>query len=257
MTAMSDEARSRPLHYLWVLVVAVLVGAAGGYVVGGSAGATQTSTSSLLVVGAFVDDGADLALASNQYVTQRMPTYPEIAVSDLVTGPATAELGAAPDGLDGAITATAAENATVIQLEVTGSDPAEAQRRNQAVTTALQQAIEQTENVPPQPPRVAISVVSQPSLPGEPALGAGAGALIGVVVGAAAGVAMMFQLARRARLRRFRRESVLGPGSGRGTEPAGRAPDDPPATAPGTNGGRVDSPTTQISTRSEAGPGPR
>lgn len=160
---MSAEARSRPSGWWWVLALGVVLGAAAGGTVAGQAAAQSTSTSAVLVLGTLTDGTADSALTSNQYVNQRMLTYPSIAVSDLVTQPAAQRLSLPPGELAGTITATVVPDATVIDLQVTGPTPEEAKRRNDAVTAALQAAITQTENLPGQPPRVQLSVVSQPS----------------------------------------------------------------------------------------------
>lgn len=256
---MNDERRGRHAHWWWVPVLAIVVGSTLGYLAVGATASDPSSTSAVLVLGTFPPDpevnAADAALSSNQYVNQRMPTYPQIAVSDIVTGPATEELGLEPGALAGTITATTEPDTTVLLLEVTGPTAEEAQLRNQAVTGALRQAIEQTENAAEQPPRVQLSVVSEPSLPSAPAVGGGTGIVIGAIVGALVGFATTSNLVSRARARRFRQEGLDLSQSGEAPpRPGGPARPGDRMPSPRPNGGGLDSPTVQVGRSGDAGP---
>lgn len=230
---MVDDQASTPRR-LWVIVAGLLAGALIGLVLGQSAG-TSVSTSELLVSGSIsLDPNTDTALQSNQYVSQRMPTYAQLASSDVVTGPATEQLGLEPGSLTGAVVATAVPETAVVQLEVSGPSPQAAQDRATAVTAALRTAIENIENIPASPTapaqnRVRLSVVSEAGLPSAPRLSSTVLLVLGAVVGLGIGVAVRFELGRRERAEQRRRPAYDPTGGSMTTAlpsrtPNGRAP---------------------------------
>lgn len=254
---MDEDRRSGAARYWWVPVLVLALGALAGYAVGGALSKSE-SYSEVLIAGAVTQPAtgpgdqpnlADLALTSNQYVTQRMPTYGRLAQSDLVIGTATRALGL-PDG-SLVVTPEVLPDVTVMSLTVRGPDPAQAQRRNQAVTQALQDAILATENLPEQPPRVQISVVTQPTLPEPPPTTAGSAAVIGGALGLIVGLVWLVVLARRQRALEVRMDAYdeplpplprrAGPPPPAGPPPRRpRGPDYPPSPADGLQRPRMD-----------------
>lgn len=216
---------------LWLLVLlGGLLGGALGYVAAGSL-APRTSSSEVLVLGLFTDPTFDSALTANQYVTQRMITYGALARSDLVTEAAAGALGIPPEELDGSITAVVVPESAVIEVQVSATSPEEAQRRNEAVTQALSDAIVTSETPAGQPTRVQLTTVSVPSLP-EPALvSRPVAGVVGAVVGLLAGILAMLSARRADRRRRRAAERYpLGPPQTGPPLPGGPPP--PPAYPP-------------------------
>lgn len=196
------------------MALGIVVGLGAGYVVGGKLSSTLTSSSQLVVQGALTvgaPDPADAALTSNQYVSQRMLTYPGIATSDRVITPAAEQLGLEPGEIAGTITATAVADSSILDIAVTGPTPEEAQRRAEAVTNAVIGAIEGLENPPsPAPARVDLQVISPAGLPDEPAIGPTLAAVIGAVLGGLIGAASMVSLASGHRAKQRRRDTYQG-----------------------------------------------
>lgn len=206
-----SDARSRPSGWWWVLALGIVVGLVGGFLVGNKLSSTVTSTSQLVVQGVLTDgapDPADAVLTSNQYVNQRMLTYPGIATSDRVITPAAEQLGLAPAEIAGTITATAVTDSSILDVAVTGSSPEEAQRRAEAVTNAIIGAIEGLENPPPPAPaRVDLQVISPAGLPDPPPIGPALAAVIGALLGGLIGAVSMVRLANSHRATQRRRDT--------------------------------------------------
>lgn len=228
-----SDARSRPAGWWWVVALAIVVGVAAGFVVGRQASSSVVSTSTVLVQGVLTDgeNQADAALTSNQYVTARMLTYPSIVTSDRVTGPATQQLGLPAGELNGTITAAALPESTSMSISVTGTTPAEAQRRNEAVTSAVVDQITELETgAPPAPQRVALTVLSPASVPETSFLDGPIGAVLGAVFGGLVGVALAVSLAGSHRGKQRRRQAYDDPIPARADLPP-RAAGGPPRRA--------------------------
>ncbi len=206
---MQDDLRSGLRRWWWLPAIGVVIGILAGWTLGQT---SVVSSSEVLVSGGRTDsDGtSDSALTSNQYVNQRMPTYGRLATSSLVLDPATTRLGLERGALDGAVTATVEPEIAVVTLDVTGTAPEEARRRNEAVTVALEQAILRTENLPGQAPRVQLLTVSPSSLPDSPTVPRFLGASVGGVTGLLLGLLATLGLARSRRARPRRPSDVPG-----------------------------------------------
>lgn len=233
-----SDARSQPSGWWWVIALGALVGLAGGYLLGGQLTSTYTSTSQIVVQGVLADgaiDPADSILTSNQYVNQRMLTYPGIATSDRVLSPAAEVLGIDPSELAGTITATTVDESAILDLAVTGATAADAQARNEAVTNAVIGAIQGLENPPPPAPgRVALQIITPASTPGDPPFSPVQTGLLGAVVGALIGLAGAVSLANGHRVKERRRETYGDPArtNGNAAAAAARSTPSPPAAAP-------------------------
>lgn len=204
---MVDERANPIRRWWWLIIVGLILGAGVGYVLGQQMGKLESS-SALLVLGAGgVAPTGDSALESNQYVNARMPTYAAVASTDSVTQRATAQLGLPADALTGTIAAVAVPDTTLVELTVTGPTPQAAQDRAAAVTAALQAAIEESENLVGQPPRVQLSVVSAASLPEAPLLPGRVILIIGAVLGLVIGIIAMVIVGRQERTSQQRRSA--------------------------------------------------
>ena len=215
-----------------LVVACMILGAAAGLLLAFRP-VLAVSSSQLLIVGSGSwDTSGDGVLRRNEYVNQRMPTYPVLATSDITVDAAATALGISPADLMGSITATAVPETTVITIDVSAPTPEEARARNTAVVDALSKAITETENLPTQPERVNLVVVSPPSLPavGQPRIPLYP--VAGALGGGLAVVAIWAMIAWR------RRESSWGgptddePRAAEGDSAAG--PAEPPTAEPPT-----------------------
>jgi len=174
-------------RWWWLLGIALVFGAGVGLAIHDRiASAETTSRSEVLVTGLFTDEEVDNAFTSNQYVNQRMSTYAEIASSELVAAAAADALGVESSALSDTVIATVAGSTTVLSIEVQGDDPANAQERTTAVTNALIATITELETPASGPPRVRLSVITEPTAPTAstippPAAMVGGGAAAGLL----------------------------------------------------------------------------
>jgi capsular polysaccharide biosynthesis protein len=150
----------------WLLAAGVVIGLlTSGYLSGRLANALYTSSSQVLMTGQGDPAQPDSAYASNQYVNQRMTTYAQIVSSAQVTVPAAQAVGTDPDTLTSQITATVANDTTVLTLQVTGPTPDAARRGAVAVTQSFINAIKKLEMSPGGRARVVVNVITDPTAP--------------------------------------------------------------------------------------------
>lgn len=187
------------LGFTRLLRTPLVVGAIIGLIVGGGIGyylnkQPYTATSQILVSARDTSDsdsGGGDVYSGDQYVSQRMSTYAQVATSDQVVQPAANVLRMNPDDLSGRIKATVVDSTTMITLAVTGTSPADAVRVGGAVTRSFVDAVTRLETVGDVVSRVQLDIVSQPAAPARAvdlplvawlAIGLVAGGIIGYLL---------------------------------------------------------------------------
>jgi capsular polysaccharide biosynthesis protein len=195
----------------WVLVVMVVVGALGGLLLDLHLDRRpESSTAELTVSDASgAPASSDAASTATSYITNQMPTYAALATSDDVLGPAATSLGTTADALRPEVTVDAVPDSTRLTVDVRAASPTAATGEASAVTQSLTAAITRVETPAGQPPRVAVTTSSGPTVPVArfvPPLGAltAAGALAGALLVLLAALAWASTVPQRA-WRRFSR----------------------------------------------------
>lgn len=173
-----------------LLVLGLLLGALAGLITGLQIDRTPAVSRSQVVlsVGPGFRPATDAAATEDQYLSNRMSTYAELALSDRVLGPAAAQLGTTTDALRPAVAVSAVPGGNLLAVEVAAPTSEVATAGAQAVDESLMSAITTLETRPGAVPPIAAAVDSAPSVPAAPfapPLG------LAVAVGAVAGLAVV------------------------------------------------------------------
>jgi len=183
---------ARAIFRSWlVIVLLVVVGAGGGYVVAKLTPDTYRSTGAVLVTSDRGDSTSELVQGS-AYVQNLVATYVLLARSELVLQPVIDELDldTTPRALASTISASSPLNSVVIEVSATSGSPRLAQQITEAVMTSLATVV--SNDVAPQAngePTVRLTVIQnadQPKFPFAPStrnyvlLGGLAGLALGV-----------------------------------------------------------------------------
>lgn len=183
---------ARAIFRSWlVIVLLVVVGAGGGYVVAKLTPDTYRSTGAVLVTSDRGDSTSELVQGS-AYVQNLVATYVLLARSELVLQPVIDELDldTTPRALASTISASSPLNSVVIEVSATSGSPRLAQQITEAVMTSLATVV--SNDVAPQAngePTVRLTVIQnadQPKFPFAPStrnyvlLGGLAGLVLGV-----------------------------------------------------------------------------
>lgn len=167
-----DYARAILRSWL-VIVILIVVGAAGGYAVAKLSPDTYRSTGALMVTSDLGSSTAEL-VQGNTYVQNLVATYVLLARSELVLQPVIDELDldTTPRALATTISASSPLNSVVIELSTTSRSPRLAQQVNAAVMDSLSTVV--TSQVAPQAdgkPTVRLTVIQgadEPRFPFAP-----------------------------------------------------------------------------------------
>lgn len=183
---------ARAIFRSWlVIVLLVVVGAGGGYVVAKLTPDTYRSTGAVLVTSDRGDSTSELVQGS-AYVQNLVATYVLLARSELVLQPVIDELDldTTPRSLASTISASSPLNSVVIEVSATSGSPRLAQQITEAVMTSLATVV--SNDVAPQAngePTVRLTVIQnadQPKFPFAPStrnyvlLGGLAGLALGI-----------------------------------------------------------------------------
>jgi capsular polysaccharide biosynthesis protein len=173
----------------WAVLALVVVGALGGLLLDVRLDRLpDSSTAQLTVADATgAPPSSDEASTAKEYISHQVPTYAQLATSDDVLGPAAAAAGTTVEAMRPEVTATAPDESTTLDIVVRGATPQAATDEANALIRSLTDSILRLEARPGQTPRVAVNVVSPPSVPATrfvPPVGAltAAGAVAGLLV---------------------------------------------------------------------------
>ncbi len=209
----------------WILVVGLVVGAAGGEVLALLTPRSYQVQSTVVI--SVLGDGSPSALQSgNVFAIQRAGTYAQLATSRAVLGEVVSQVGPGVtlNDLLSTVTAVAVVDTGIININVVGHDPQLVQEVAVAVPDALASVAKQTDT-PGIASTIQITPIDQPLVPTtayapQPRLSILVGAAIGLLVALAVIVAVNLADGRIRSIaeiptgRRFASRTVL-PGTGR------------------------------------------
>lgn len=225
---MAETLASGLRKRLWILIVGAVFGIVAGWATANASSLDEvTSSAQILITGELSEGKVDTALASTQYVGQRMPTYAGLATSEIVKGEVAKRLNVDVSTLSPAdIIVGNPTGTTLLDIAVKSKKPADAKARAEAIVDVLSAQIKGIENPPGAPARVSLATVSKPNLPPPPAapplLTASAmGAVGGFLLGGTVAASMAIR-ARNAAERRRLYEASFASAEGLAPEPAER-----------------------------------
>lgn len=191
---------ARALRKRWVsIVLLVVLGGIGGFLVAHATPHEYKSTGSVLVTSSYSESTAELSQGS-AFVMSSMPSYVVLATSDTVLRHAIDELGISmtPAQLRGDVSAATPLDTSVIQVSGVQGSAAEAHAVTAAVMHGLVTTLSKVSpHGPKGQPSVAASIIQEATLPGGSFL---PNTRLSVVLGAMIGllVAVAYALLRRA-----------------------------------------------------------
>ena len=173
----------------WVPVLSMLLGGGAALLVSLLMPRQYTADTQLFIAAS--DTGSTNALAGSQLSQQRVASYTELLTGGELAKRliAAQDLHEAPQDLVKQISADSSPNTVLIDVHVTDSNPARAQRLAQGIDTVFPQLVAELEKAGGQASPVSVTVVTQPDLPTTPtsphvvqnvALGCLAGLFVGV-----------------------------------------------------------------------------
>ncbi|WP_431278364.1 polysaccharide biosynthesis tyrosine autokinase [Leifsonia poae] len=131
-------------RYWYIVVVATIVGAIGGWGLSQAATPVYTATSSLYFSLNFGGTANDLNQGST-YTQNQMLSFAQLAESPLVLNPVIEglDLGVKPSELADTISVSTPQNTVILELSVSSTDPAEAAKIANAVAGSLSDKVEE------------------------------------------------------------------------------------------------------------------
>jgi len=177
-------------RYWYIVVIATIVGAMGGWGLSQLATPVYTATSSLYFSLNFGGSANDLNQGST-YTQNQMLSFAQLAESPLVLNPVIEQLNLpdTPKSLADAIGVSTPQNTVILELSVSDPDPAEAAKIANAVSASLSDMVEQ---IAPKSvsggSTVSVRVIQPAALPQTPSspntrLNLVAGLVIGLLLG--------------------------------------------------------------------------
>jgi capsular polysaccharide biosynthesis protein len=188
-----------------LLLLGVLLGALAGLAAGLHLDRAPVVSESQVVlsVGPAFRGSTDAVSTEDQYLSDRMTTYAELALSDRVLGPVAQRMGTTAGALRPFVTVTTAQNSNVLDVAVQAATPDTAAAVNRAVDESLASTITALETRPGAAPPISAAADPPPTVPAAPftpplGLATAAGALAGLVVALLAAAARATGLPQRA-----------------------------------------------------------
>lgn len=189
----------RIIRKYWVLLVAAtLVGVGAGAIASIAQTPTYAASTQVFVSVQSGESTLDLA-QGNTYTLSRVQTYANLVDSQRVLDGVIAalDLEVERDALDSRISATSLPETTIIQINATSSDPAEAAALADATAASLATTVDEIESRPDLASPVQLAVVEEASIPSAPVsprttVNVTLGAFIGLAL--AAGFALLREI---------------------------------------------------------------
>jgi capsular polysaccharide biosynthesis protein len=188
-----------------LLLLGVLLGALAGLLAGLHLDRAPVVSESQVVlsVGPAFRASTDAASTEDQYLSNRLTTYADLALSDRVLGPVAQQMGTTAGALRPFVAVTTTSNSTVLDVVVQAASPDTAAAVNRAVDASLVSTITALETRPGAVPPIGATVDSPPTVPAAPftpplGLTTAAGAFAGLVVALLAAAARATGLPQRA-----------------------------------------------------------
>lgn len=136
---MAETLASGLRKRLWILIVGAVFGIVAGWATANASSLDEvTSSAQILITGELSEGKVDTALASTQYVGQRMPTYAGLATSEIVKGEVAKRLNVDVSTLSPAdIIVGNPTGTTLLDIAVKSKKPADAKARAEAIVDVL------------------------------------------------------------------------------------------------------------------------
>lgn len=172
----------------WKLIAAlVLLGMVAGAVLTMVRPAQYVSSVRFFVASSVTSDDPEELFQRNQIAAQRVKSYVELLLSDTMTAEVAKEVGTEP-ALEDEVTASGLPETVIIDVQVRGRSPKEAQEVAEAYATVAPQLVSDVESVGTEKAaQVALSVIEAPKLGERESAtlvwGVLSGALLGFVLG--------------------------------------------------------------------------